>query len=183
MDTQQFDLVTITNKLTTGSAFAEKNDTHESCFIPPSVVRAVGLQPGDIVEAVLVPNPHEEVAHRTPFMARFVRRPTDEASAPEPVPRLAPTQCGVEDFVLRRMREGGVWTGTTLYRAYLGDDKAHVRDNLPVFNAVSYRLRAMFASGECAKWSLWTKVTHAKPAKEWFSCYPARADVDEYDEA
>jgi hypothetical protein len=184
-----FDTVTITNVILTGSAFAVKHGTGESCFIPTSVMFAAGLQVGDTVEALLIKNPNELVAHRTPYMVRFVKPSTFVVAAAPPVAPVAPVKpepvfspAEVDAFVRQRMKEGGVWTVATMFEEYMQDPAATRTDNLPAYNAVSYALRKMFDNDECAKWSMWTKASQSKPGREWYSCHPNKVDVDEWAE-
>lgn len=180
-----FDTIIITNEISTGSAFAVKHDSGESCFVPASIMVNLGLKPGDTVEALLIKNPNAEVAHRTPYMVRFVKR---DPAAPAPVPAepVKPEPvfdaAEVDAFVRMRMKGGGVWTVATMFEEYMGDPEATRTDNLQAYNAVSASLRRMFDNDECAKWSMWTKASQSKPGREWFSCFPNRVDVDEWAE-
>lgn len=181
--TTAFSTITITNTIPSGSAFAVKHGTGESCFVPASVMYTTSLKPGDTVEALLIQNPNEAVVHRTPFMVRFVK--TDMADAPKPQPvKLEPVfdPAEVESFVRQRMKEGGVWTVASLFSEYMQDDEAVRGDNTPAYNTISNTLRKMFDNDECAKWSMWTKASQSKPGREWFSCHPGRVDVDEWAE-
>jgi hypothetical protein len=186
-----FDTVTVTNIITSGSAFAVKHKTGESCFVPASIMYTANLKAGDTVEALLIRNPNEMVVHRTPYMVRFVKSPAPTIAdvAPPIVAPVAPVApkpafdpAEVEAFVRQRMKGGGVWTVATMFEEYMGNPQATRMDNLPAYNAVSYSLRKMFDNDECAKWSMWTKASQAKVGREWFSCYPNRVDVDEWAE-
>ena len=190
--TSVFETITITNVIHTGSAFGVKHSTGESCFIPTSVMSAADLRSGDTVPAFLVPNPNAAVAHRTPWLVRYVHRqkeelPVTHAPAPEPVvstPAVAPptVRATIETFVRSKMLEGGVWTVGSMYREYLGNPEAKRADNLPVYNRVMAVLVKMFDADECAKWSMWAKASQTKPGKEWYSCYPKTVDVAEWEE-
>lgn len=179
--TTAFNTITITNTISTGSAFAVKHGTGESCFVPASIMFTTGLKPGDTVEALLITNPNEVVVHRTPFMVRFVK--TDEPIAVKAPPvKLEPVfdPAEVEAFVRQRMKEGGVWTVSSMFTGYMQDEEAERADNLPAYNTISNTFRKMFDNDECAKWSMWTKASQSKPGREWFSCHPTRVDVDEW---
>jgi hypothetical protein len=181
MNTTAFCLVTITNEINTGSAFAIKHGTGESCFVPSSIMQNTGLRPGDTAEVLLIKNPNEFALDRTPYMVRFVKPESCPArqAKPKPVePEFDPAE--VEAFVRQRMKQGGVWTVGSMYAEYMQDEEAERSQNLPAYNMISNTLRKMFDHDECAKWSMWTKASQSKPGREWFSCYPQRVDVDEW---
>lgn len=185
MDTSLYTTITVTNEIATGAAFGIKHGTGESCFIPASIMFTTKLRPGDTAEAVLIPNPNELVAHRTPHMVRFVKPRTDTQTPPAPQPvKMVPVfnPAEVEKFVRDHMKAGGVWTVSSLFEDYLKDPEAVREDHPQAYNAVSNTLRKMFDNDECAKWSMWTKASQSKPGREWFSCYPNKADVAEWED-
>lgn len=181
--TNVFDTVTITNFIVSGAAFGVKHGTGESCFIPASIMSTTGFREGDTVEAILIRNPNSLVVERTPYMVRFIK-PKEPAAKVEPVAAPEPVfnPAEVEQFVRQRMKEGGVWTVASMFEEFMQDPEATRTDNLPAYNTISHTLRKMFDNDECAKWSMWTKASQSKPGREWFSCYPNRADVDEWAE-
>lgn len=71
--------VLISNVLTTGTAFAVlADDMTQSVFIPSKTASEHGLQPGDRVQAILVPNPTRP--DKTPWLAVSIAA---EASVPK----------------------------------------------------------------------------------------------------
>ena len=189
MTTPTFDLLTITNEIHTGSAFAVRHSTGESCFVPAAIMHRTGLQIGDTAEGLLIDNPNRDVAQRTPYLVRFIKmeslpRPAPVYAPAPPVPAPKPVFSAeeVETFVRKHMNAGGVWSVGRLFEEYMNDPDASRDDNPQAYNAISSTLRKMFEHDECAKWSMWTKASQSKPGKEWFSCYPERADVDEWAE-
>lgn len=165
-----------TNNLEIGTTFAVRLDTGEQVFIPASVAKSVGAKVGDELQARLVVNAHHE--DKTPWFAYNVIK-TSSAGQPEPTLETSPTSDAAE-FTRRTMRDGGVWTNATMYAEYMGDPDAARTDNIVAYNLIGRTLRAMFSDGECAKWSMWASSLQSKASKEWFSCYPDRADVDEF---
>lgn len=176
-----FHQITVTNSIPSGAAFAIKHGTGESCYIPASLSYTTKVQPGDIVDAILIENPNEDVKHRTPYMVRFIK-PEATRMAAKPVkqePVFDAADC--EEHVRERMLEGGVWTVASMFQDYMGDENAKRTDNNAAYTTVSNMLRKMFNADECAKWSMWAKASQTKPSREWFSCYPDNVDVDEWD--
>lgn len=171
-----------TNALEIGTSFAVRLDTGEQVFIPASVAKSAGVQVGDELEALLVVNVHHE--DKTPWFAYNVTKSSPEGQ-PEPTLEPSPTSDAAE-FTRETMRDGGVWTNATMYAEYyaeyMGDPDAARTDNIVAYNLIGRTLRSMFSDGECAKWSMWASSLQSKASKEWFSCYPARADVDEFGE-
>jgi len=171
--------VTVTNLIQSGAGFATKHGSGESCYIPATVVHATGVKPGDIVKATLVHNPAEDVQHRTPYLVTYVRRAEPvqlHFDLDEPKPTTS-----VDDFVRQTMREGGVWTVARLFQEYKNDDEARRSDDVTTYNRISTVLRDMYGKGECSKWSFYRSSAQTKPGKEWFSCFPDRVDVDEFE--
>lgn len=178
--------ITITNTIQSGAAFAIKHGTGESCYIPATVMYTTGAKPGDVVEAVLVTNPNDEVRERTPYMVRFIKSQQLELPLTQPEP-ITPVpkpfnRDEVEAHVRTAMKSGGVWTVLTMFQDYMGDDEVGREDNLQAYNAVSATLRKMFDNDECAKWSMWSKGSQSKPGREWFSCYPQNVEVAEWED-
>lgn len=170
--------VTVTNTIPSGAAFAVKHGTGESCYIPASLTFTTKVQPGDIVDAILIENPNEDVKNRTPYMVRFIK-PDVARTASAPV-AMGFDAAGCAAHVRERMLEGGVWTVASMFSDYMDDPDAQRTDNQQAYTAVSNTLRKMFNDGECAKWAMWAKASQTKPSREWFSCYPNKVDVDEW---
>jgi hypothetical protein len=71
----------ISHILDSGCAFAARTDDGSQTFVPPSVIKASGVDEGDIVAAKLIPNTHPNNAS-TPWVAVHVARPANSVSAP-----------------------------------------------------------------------------------------------------
>jgi hypothetical protein len=95
---------------------------------------------------------------------------------------VAPTgalQVSTYDKVRSVMKEGGVWTLAAMFEeVFPGRTRG---DGLADYNAVSAAMRKMFADNECSKFSFWRTSEQVKPGRDWFTCYPDRADVDEWE--
>jgi hypothetical protein len=178
--------ITVTNTIPSGAAFAIKHGTGESCYIPASVTYTSNVRPGDVVQAILVDNPNDDVKHKTPYMVRFIKAEQLDLPLGPVTPTTPPAPMfnakDVEDFVRSRMKEGGVWTVSSMFQDYMNDDEAKREDNAQAYNAVSTSLRKMFDNDECAKWSMWTKASQSKVGREWFSCYPQNVEVAEWED-
>ena len=184
--------VVIANVLPSGAAFAVRMDNGENCYVPVNVARAVGLDIGSEFTARLVPNRFSDKSERTPWLAVHLASPTQ----PVPVTRAVqyampfeqfeldeqpePATPTVADRVRYVMKKGGVWTlGTMFEELFPGRTRG---DGLSDYNAISAALRGMHAKGDCAKFQLWRSSDQSKPSREWFTCYPEKADVDEWEE-
>lgn len=183
-----YSAVTITNSIPSGAAFAIKHGTGDACYIPATVMFTSNAKPGDVVEALLVDNPNDEVRDRTPYMARYIKAMQLELPLPNPAPAPITPQTPafnrteVEAHVRMAMKEGGVWTTLTMFRDYMLDEDAVREDNVQAYNAVSTALRKMFDEDECAKWSMWSRKSQTKVGREWFSCYPQNVEVAEWED-
>ena len=71
----------ISTILEKGSGFAARTDNGEQAFVPISVVKASGVDEGDIVAAKLIPNTHPNNSS-TPWVAVHVAKPANAVSAP-----------------------------------------------------------------------------------------------------
>lgn len=174
--------IVVTSVLDTSTAFAATlSNPIEAVFVPGSVSSSVDLQVGEEVYARLVPNTYKP--DRTPWMAvRIERNPGIETIQPAPgwdhVRKLS-----IADRVRKVLKDGGVWTADMLY--------SHLFPSLPSLPAdtgtqgqveVAATLRSMFNRGECSKFQLWSRSGDAEPEYEWFTCYPEKADVDEWED-
>lgn len=165
--------IVVTNDLPTGTAFGATLDaTPEGVFIPGRVAAATGIQVGQRVMALLVPNTTRP--ERTPWMAARIELIPGEAAV------VAGVTSSVQSLVRAEMKEGGVWTVATLF-AHLFPNETRLTATAK-YTAISNTVRSMFAAGECAKFQLWRSADQSKPGREWFTCYPERADVDEWAE-
>jgi len=170
--------LTVTNTIQSGAAFAIKHHTGESCYIPASLSAMTQVKPGDVVEALLIENPNDDVKHRTPYMVRFIK-PSAMRAAPAEV-NVGFDAAACEEYVRKRMLDGGVWTVASMFTDYMDDPEASRAENQQAYNTVSNTLRKMFLEEKCAKWSMWAKASQTKPSREWFSCTPETVDVDEW---
>jgi hypothetical protein len=158
--------ITVTHVLDTGTSFGVTMASPPiAVFIPGKVAAEYKLEAGQIVEALLVPNAHQP--EKTPLLATRIV-----------VERKESVEDSVAMMVRRVMKRGGVWTVATMRHELYPD----VRDEeaTRLYNAISSALRAMFARGDCAKFQLWRSPDQSKAGREWFSCYPEKADVDEW---
>ena len=173
--------IIITHILPTGTAFAvTKEKPVESIFIPGTVARGTGVVVGQEVSAILVPNAHQP--ERTPWLAaRIDLLPPAGASLPDAPKPPEPPKLSIAERVHEVMQESGVWTVASMFEElFPGADKSA---GIKEYNAISSAMRAMFARGDCAKFQLWRSPDQTKPGREWFTCYPEKADVDEWVEA
>lgn len=163
--------ITITNQLPSMSSFGVRLDgTEGAVFIPSKIVNQFKLEVGDTVEALLVPNATQ--SDRTPWLAVRV----EPAKAPAPIQQL---DYPIIERVRDVMREGGVWTQATMFEELFPDcDRT---ERLDEYNAITAAFRSLFNKGACSKFQLWRTASQSKPSREWFTCYPDNADVDEWD--
>lgn len=171
-----------TGTIESGCAFAVCIEDGTQVFIPSAVSLAAGVSAGDTLTANIIPNiGHED---KTPWFAYHVQcvdvKPASSIGAEpapeeedEPNPRL---------FTYELLTGGGVWTAASAFDAYMGREDADRHEDITAYNAIGNELRRMFAAGECSKWVLWRDAKQSRASKEWFSCYPERADVDEFGE-
>lgn len=165
--------IVITNALPTGTAFAATLDESPvGVFVPGRVAVASDVQIGQRVMALLVPNTTRP--DRTPWMAARIEPHTGEVDTAATVDASVPAK------VRAVMKNGGVWTVATMF-AHLFPDETRL-SAAAKYSAISNTFRNMFAAGECAKFQMWRTADQSKPGREWFTCYPERADVDEWDE-
>jgi hypothetical protein len=151
--------IVVTNRLSTGTCFGVTlGETPTAVFIPQKVAASCDLDVGDEATAQLIPNMRE--VDRTPYFAIRVAR--------EPIP-MTPRPADVHGALLRKLRQGGVWTAKIM-AAHLNCDEA----------TTAAAMQAIFASGGCSKFTLHVSNTGG-PRNEWFTCYPERADVDEWE--
>ena len=185
--------IVVANILPSGPAFAVRLDDGANCYIPVNVVRSIKLTVGSELEAKLVANRYPDKADRTPWLAVHiapVKVPTPVAAArpvqytmpfdqfDEAAPTGAPT-VSTYDKVRAIMKEGGVWTLAAMFEeVFPGRTRG---DGLADYNAVSAAMRKMFADNEASKFSFWRTSEQVKPGRDWFTCYPDRADVDEWE--
>jgi hypothetical protein len=181
----------IANVLPSGSAFGVRMDNGENCYIPVNVATATQITVGMEITAKLVPNRFPDKAERTPWLTVFLSRNPSPIKTSVPVQYAmpfeqfdiepsAPAEPSMADKVRGTMRKGGVWTVSSLY-SELVPGKVRT-DGLTEYNAISAAVRAMYARGECAKFQLWRTSDQSKPSREWFTCHPDKADVDEWEE-
>jgi hypothetical protein len=183
--------VVVANVLPSGAAFVVRLDNGDNCYVPVSVATASVISVGDELAAKLVPNRFPDKAERTPWLTVYLSRPAPKVENPKPVqyampfnqfdmPAAAPAVPPVAARVRKTMEKGGVWTVSSLFEElFPGKTRG---EGLNDYNAVSTALRSMFADGGCAKFQLWRSPNQSKPGREWFTCYPQKADVDEWEE-
>jgi hypothetical protein len=163
--------IIVTHILPSATAFgATASKPTEGVFIPSNVSKACHLVVGQEVNAKLVPNTMQP--ERTPWLAVSIEVTPPAADLPPLVGELVSVK------VQRVMKAGGVWSVLTMFEELFPnhDKNEHIKD----YNAISSALRAMFARGDCAKFQLWRSPDQSRPGREWFTCYPERADVDEW---
>lgn len=181
----------VANVLPSGAAFAVRLDNGDNCYIPAGVSRVVTAQIGHEFTAKIVPNRYPDKVEKTPWLVVHLSRPARAVAQPqlvqyampfeqfdiEPPPPPVPTTA---DRVRTLMHKGGVWTVASLFEE-LFPGKTRV-DGITEYNAISAAIRGMYAKGECAKFQLWRSSDQSKPSREWFTCHPEKADVDEWEE-
>jgi hypothetical protein len=161
--------VIVTNRLPSGTCFGVTDGTDpKGVFIPQRVALACSLDVGDTVQAQLVLNTVE--AERTPYFAIRVAH-----KAVEPGENSSLTA-----NVLVALKAGGVWTAKTMGDLVFEEKGYSIGENPTA--AAAGALASIFASGGCSKFSLLGPSASPVPRKEWFTCFPERADVDEWRE-
>jgi len=185
--------IVVANILPSGPAFAVRLDDGANCYIPVNVARSINLTVGSELEAKLVANRYPDKADRTPWLAVHIApttvpvalataRPVQYAMPFDQFDEAAPTSAptvSTYDKVRAVMKEGGVWTLAAMFEeVFPGRTRG---DGLADYNAVSAAMRKMFADNECSKFSFWRTSEQVKPGRDWFTCYPDRADVDEWE--
>lgn len=168
--------IVVINQLDSGTAFANTlTEPSQGVFISAKTAEAAGLQVGMQCRAILVPNTVRP--DRTPLYAiSIAARAQEEAPAPVEPAKQKTTQERVRETML----DGGVWTTATMFGA-LFPGMTH-SELAKEYSEVSAALRAIFTAGDCAKFSMWRQASQTKASKDWFTCYPDHADVDEWDE-
>ena len=74
--------MTVTNTAgQTGGMFGTVHGSGDSCYLPVQLVRAVMPQIGDAVTAIVIANPSERVAVRTPYLVVYMDRLSPEERA------------------------------------------------------------------------------------------------------
>lgn len=184
--------VVIANVLPAGAAFAVRLDNGENCYVPTSVSVVSKAAVGDEFTAQLVPNRFPDKASRTPWLAVHLSKPAMPVAAPrpvqyampfsqlDPVPTPEPAQPSTYDRVFATMMGGGVWTTASMFEELFPNRTRTA--GLQDYSAVSAALRSLYHKGECSKFALWRTSDQTKPSREWFTCHPDRADVDEWAE-
>jgi hypothetical protein len=183
--------VVVANVLPSGAAFVVRLDNGDNCYVPVNVSLAASVSVGEELCAKLVPNRFPDKADRTPWLTVHLSRPAPKVENPKPVqysmpfsqfdtPAAAPAMPSIASRVRQVMEKGGVWTLASMFEElFPGKTRG---EGLNDYNAVSNALRMMFADGGCAKFQLWRTPDQSKPGREWFTCYPQKADVDEWEE-
>lgn len=184
--------VVIANVLPSGAAFGVRMDNGDNCYVPVDVSRSVRATVGAELTAKLVPNRFADKAERTPWLAVYMSPASAKLAVPsvpvqyampfdqfdiEPPAKPTPTTA---DLVHMTMKRGGVWTVASLFE-HLFPNKLRA-EGLTEYNVISATIRSMYAKGHCAKFQLWRSSDQSKPSREWFTCYPEKADVDEWEE-
>ncbi len=156
--------IVVTHILPSMSAFgATRGVLPEAVFIPSSTVRATKLEVGQIAEALLVPNTMQP--ERTPWFAARVKTLSEDDLI-----NMANSGSNLESRVAALLNAGGVWTIPM------------IRENIKgvCSESVDAALDDLFCAGRCSKFQRWDHVNHDAPSEEWFTCYPDKADVDEW---
>jgi antitoxin component of MazEF toxin-antitoxin module len=160
----------ITHILPSKTAFGATNTKpSEAVFIPSKISEMFNLVVGQEIDAHLVPNTIQP--ERTPWLA--VRVQIKPPAMMTPRADTTDTWELVTAKVTRIMDEGGVWTVDNLAAEIGTGNKA----------AVKGTLQAMYMRGDCAKFQMLWASDGGRPTMEWFTCYPEKADVDEWVEA
>jgi hypothetical protein len=149
--------ITITHRLPSGTTFAVTTEGHaESVFVAGRIADPLNAMIGGVYDAMLVPNPRD--TERTPWQVLSMKPLSG-----------GPTPLGLVANVLTR---GGVWTPEQVNSELGWHDVGVVRGHL----------LTLFNEGGCSKFELRTSPSTTNPTKEWFTCSPHRADVDEWED-
>lgn len=163
--------IIITNRIDSGTTFAVTTEPNaEAVFVPAKVADSVRAEVGDRYIALLVPNVLRP--DKTPWMAARL----DPALPFDPVESPPQESVDAAQRVKELLRAGGVWTVLTLFK--------EIQDDSPTYPQAIERIKRavedMHARGECAKFQLWRSPDRPQPDREWYTCHPERADVDEW---
>jgi len=149
--------ITITHQIASGAVFAVTEEgPAEAVFVSGRLADTTGVKIGLTYDAKLVTNSRDNA--RTPWQALSV----EGLGGPTPRSR-----------VMEVLARGEVWTPAEMAAQLSADNEASVRATL----------MGIFLDGGCAKFELRTSPVAALPAKEWYTCRPELADVDEWDSA
>jgi len=184
--------IVVANVLPSGAAFAVRIDNGENCYIPSKVSAIADAYIGMEVMARLVPNRFDDKRDKTPWLVVFMQEVSsssakDSVAVQYSMPFDAfedeafslPVSPTTYDLVYSVIRLGGVWTVKTMF----ADVSAAVVRNsrIHTYDAVSAALKKLFEDGQCSRFAMWKRAGDT-PTREWFTCFPDRADVDEWDE-
>ncbi len=150
-------VVDITNRIAAGGpAFGVTHEDETQVYVPAAVAEYHKMEAGQSYEMHLIPN--TVAPEKTPWFAKFVLRQSDDSNLPQ-VMRLR-----------EAMEGGGVWT-TQQAADLLGlsPEKAF------------WILEHIYMSGSCSKF-LRFDAPNTPPAEQWYTMFPAVADVDEFEE-
>ena len=179
--------ITITNALPSGAAFGiAHSPVGANCYIPANIVNVFGnLKCGDLLDAKIIRNPIEANIERTPYMAVHIKplitpvTPTESDGEPAQEPTLSLEE-QARQFTRETLLAGGVWTLNEVFQEFVGPN-AVVAYNMAVYTAIDTTLRTMFDNGETSKWAMWNKCGQERASRVWYSCYPERVDVAEFE--
>ena len=185
--------IVVANVLPSGAAFAVRVDNGDNCYIPSTVSSIVDAYIGMEVMARLVPNRFDDKRDKTPWLVVFMQEVSSNVASANAAVQYSmpfdafedeafslPVSPTTYDLVFSVIRQGGVWTLKSMF-----DDvsAAEVRNSrIHTYDAVAAALRKLFEDGKCSKFALWKRAGNTAPTREWFTCFPDRADVDEWDE-
>lgn len=178
--------LTITNTVHNAAFGIAHAPVGANVYIPASLTSFLGdLRTGDLLEAILVPNPIEANIERTPYMAINIKPAVVMRTATESQP-TAPSEpeMTIEEqarkFARETLQNGGVWTLNELFADFMGEGAA-VAEHMNVYTAIDMELRSMFNADQVSKWAMWRKHGQDRASKVWFSCCPERVDVAEFE--
>ncbi len=145
--------VLITKRLgDNGPALGISSKDGKSVYFPATIATAFNMASGETWQSDLVTNTVEP--ERTPWFCRFV---------------IARVEGGTQDEIGDLLADGGVWTAEQLAKVM----------QMSVFSAAT-ALDALYLRGECSKF-LRFDAPSSKPANVWYTKFPERADVDEFE--
>lgn len=156
--------ITVTG-VTTSGGFATAECDGQGVYISRSAVKRLRLQPGDTYEADLVPNKAQP--DKTPWFAMHVIDPQCS------VTNLLPS-----DVLEHLLSAGDAWTARDVCEVFLDREPSESDER-----EMHRLLDTLFLSRRgVAKIMLYSEVGAGGASRTWFTAYPERIDVGEFED-
>lgn len=165
IETTMLSTVTVTRILPSGGAIAIVEQTGETAFMTARAVEHVGVEGGDRLDAILIPNKSADV-NSTPW---FVKHMTVRAKAdPE-----------IFEIVRSTLRQGGVYTVASMATEVF-EDLQETGLSIAQIAAVMHALETLYASRKIKKAIL---LEDGRGVRTWYTAEDAFAvDLDVFED-